>query len=238
MTPEMINVEGTWISHGRQTVEVTVSGNTVSWPSGAEAKLVVNHQQFWLTSKSGKLYSSADIKEDEEGDVTLKWTDGSVWSRNELMEIQTETQKEADVVVPTSTSPSSGSRSLSPSSGRRSPNVMSKLKKTFGFRERKKIHCEWIDASLSKAAVSDVQGKWIIDSSGSALCSNDAKAAQVDVVVDGSSVSWSTGVKASLKVQNQQFLLTSETGKIYLTGELSAHGSLRWTNGCVWKRPS
>lgn len=81
--------------------------------------------------------------------------------------------------------------------------------------------------SSNTVTMEDVQGRWIIDSCG----------AQVEVTVDGNSVSWSTGNKASLAVHNdKQFWLTSESGKKFLSGETTANGCLRWTNGSVWRR--
>jgi len=202
-------------------VELMVAGDTVTWPSGVEAKLVARHEQFWLTSESGKLFVSANVTEDGNGDIHLNWTDGSIWSRQRVKDTRTEVQH-----TPTSTR----TRTIDSESSRdsfvsRAPNMFHKLQKTFGTlstRDRNKAH------SGPKASISAVQGKWIIDSSGG----------QVEVIVDGSSVSWSTGSKAVLTARNGQFMLTSPSGKIYLTGEAPLQGAIWWTNGSVWKRPA
>lgn len=221
MAPEMINVEGTWISHGKRNVQLTVSGNIVSWSSGTTAKLICNHEQFWLTTESGKHCCSADVREDGDGEVTLRWTDGSIWSRKPLTDMEI---KEMDAVV--TTSKSGPSESHAPN---RSRNFRREIRKTFGFctNDQSKVTPSHGAVSSSKVTMEDVQGRWIIDSCG----------AQVEVTVDGNSVSWSTGSRACLAVHNdKQFWLTSESGKKFLSGETTANGSLRWTNGSVWRR--
>jgi len=222
MAPEMINVEGTWISHGKRNVQLTVSGNIVSWSSGTTAKLICNHEQFWLISESGKHCCSADVREDGDGEITLRWTDGSIWSRKPLTDMEI---KEMNAVV--TTLKSGPSESHAPN---RTRNFKREIRKSFGFctNDQSKVTPSHSAVSSSKVTMDDVQGRWIIDSCG----------AQVEVTVDGNSVSWSTGNKASLAVHNdKQFWLTSESGKqIYLTGETTANGTLRWTNGSVWRR--
>merc|ERR1711904_171994 len=180
---------------------------------GAKAKLVVRHEQVCLTSESGKLFLSADVREDGNGDLNLHWTDGSIWSRQQQMD----TSRTID---------SGSSRQSSPRSPSSSPSMFNKVQRTLSgkFSKRKIDHGR-------KAELSDAQGKWIINSS-------KVDDGRVEVVVDGSSVSWSTGSRAVLVAKNEQFMLTSESGKIYLTGETSAEGTLRWTNGSVWKRPA
>jgi len=228
---DMMNLQGVWFSHGRKVVEVTVKrgsidgSNLVSFPSGASAQLVAKRNQFWLTSPEGKFYLSADVKEDEEGDVNLHWTDGSTWSRKPPMKSGS------------STSSATKLQSKSDPSGNRTPALFQKFQKSLSSvcsRKSKKVN-----ASKPKAAMEDVQGKWTVKSKNSNGSNVIAvgNSNQVDIVVDGNSVSWSTGATASLKVHNeQQFWLTSKSGKLYLTGELSAQGNLCWTDGSVWKR--
>jgi hypothetical protein len=216
VTPEMTKVQGVWFSIGRrggEPVELKVDGDTVTWPSGAEAKLVARHEQFCLTSATGKLFLSASVSEDENGELRLNWTDGSFWSRQPVKDAS------AEDVIRTIDSPSKSESFVS-----RAPKMLHKIQKTFGaLKDRTKVD------PGRKAVISDVQGRWIIASSSSS-------SGQVEVVVDGSKVSWSTGLEAKLVARNGQFMLTNQSGKIYLTGESPTRGSLCWTNGSVWKR--
>eukprot|EP00746_Dinoflagellata_sp_MGD_P164508 gnl/MRDRNA2_/MRDRNA2_93157_c0_seq1.p1 gnl/MRDRNA2_/MRDRNA2_93157_c0~~gnl/MRDRNA2_/MRDRNA2_93157_c0_seq1.p1 ORF type:complete len:391 (-),score=69.41 gnl/MRDRNA2_/MRDRNA2_93157_c0_seq1:439-1611(-) len=220
MAPEMINVEGVWFSNGGRsgvTVELMVSGDTVTWPSGAHAKLVARHEQFWLTSATGKLFVSANVSEDGNGDLYLQWTDGSIWSREPIKDAKIEEQLKSKNTR-TVDSESTWEKSVS-----KAPRMLHKIQKTFGALKDKSSK----SSPGRKASISEVQGKWIIES---------ASGGQVEVVVDGSSVSWSTGSEAMLVAKNGQFMLTNQSGKIYLTGESTTRGALCWTNGSVWKR--
>jgi hypothetical protein len=219
-TPEMIDVQGVWFSMkgNREPVEVMIVGDIVTFASGAEAKLVARHEQFWLTSETGKHYLSADVSEDGNGSLAMNWTDGSTWSRLPMKSTKNEVQQQTKIEKTLK------DESCDSDSGvRKSPKMLRKLKKTFGMlKGSTKIQ------PLRRSSISDVQGTWLIDSS----------AGQVEVVVDGSSVTWSTGSKAMLVARNGQFMLTSPSGKIYLTGEEKSQGALSWTNGSTWKRPA
>jgi len=226
MAPEMMNMQGAWIScseTGQNAGELTVIGDTVIWSSGTKAKLVAQQEKFWLTSESGKRYLSADVVEHGNDELILSWTDGTIWSRKPLMKVPNAEHKK----VQCHNQEPIDLESKLGSSGSRAPKVFQKVPKgtrRFSMKDGNKAR-----PPQAKATLADVQGKWTIDSGD----------AQVEVVVCGSNVSWSTGSKAAITVHNeQQFWLTSESGKIYLTGEMASQGGLYWKNGSVWKRPA
>lgn len=71
--PDLMDVQGTWICRGQ---EVVICGSSISWATGASARIVADYAQFRMVGQNGKTCLTGELSE-----TGLRWGDGNVWYR-------------------------------------------------------------------------------------------------------------------------------------------------------------